>query len=341
MTLTNTRAVCVCLLTICLGFSRAGLPRLSSGARVSIDPAVNDVEPGQAFTVAVMIDDAADLGAFQFDLVYDPAVLTATDVGLGPFLGSTGRTAQSIGARIDNTTGKAAFGAFSFGGHAGADGTGLLATVSLTAVSPATCDLGLQNVKVTDSRGNVQSVSVEGGTVAVAAPAPTSIPTMAPTQTQPPAATPSPTSTATTAAPTEAATTVPPTDATTETATSQTPNMSTASPLATATATPAVTPSPTPLGPLTSAPAAPPHTQATASDVAPPTPGDVSPVPPTPTPSSPADRVATATATDIPSASPATAAPSNPPCWPPVGAILLLLAGTGRVLTARQWRRSE
>ena len=73
--------------------------RSDSGLTVRVMPAVQDVALGQVFIVEVVVDGTADLGAFEFHLVYDPAMLTVERVELGSFLGSTGRTVQPIAAR--------------------------------------------------------------------------------------------------------------------------------------------------------------------------------------------------------------------------------------------------
>jgi hypothetical protein len=38
-------------------------------------PANSTVAAGSTFTVTVMIDEAVDLGAFQFDLHYSPSIV--------------------------------------------------------------------------------------------------------------------------------------------------------------------------------------------------------------------------------------------------------------------------
>ncbi|MBM4466889.1 MAG: hypothetical protein FJ014_15285, partial [Chloroflexi bacterium] len=60
------------------------------GPTVRIEPVQSTVTLGQSFTVSVMIDQASDLGGFQFDLRYVTTVVTVANVTLGSFLGSTG-----------------------------------------------------------------------------------------------------------------------------------------------------------------------------------------------------------------------------------------------------------
>lgn len=244
MAFTNLRHVFIYLVSICLGFSLhnvsayASLLWQSPGLTVSIDPAIKNVGLDHTFTVDVTIDDAADLGAFQFDINYDPSVITVTDVTLGPFLGSTGRTAQPIGSHIDNTAGVATFGAFSFGNNAGPDGTGLLATVTLKAVGSGTSALNLQNVLVTDTIANTQSASMQNGTVAVAAPTSTRSATMTPSSTMSPTSTkPTPTKTLDATETVEPVNTFTPTNTATVTAAGGTTTATPPSPVATEAAT--------------------------------------------------------------------------------------------------------
>jgi hypothetical protein len=60
------------------------------------------------------------------------------------------------------------YGAYSWGGSAGPNGDGVLATVTFQAGANECCSsLHLQNVTVTDTAGNAQSVSTEDGRVCV------------------------------------------------------------------------------------------------------------------------------------------------------------------------------
>ena len=67
----------------------------------------------------MVIEEARDLGGFQFDLVYDPAIVQVKEVDLGGFLGSTGRGTVPVGPEIDNQLGTVSFGAASFGEQEG------------------------------------------------------------------------------------------------------------------------------------------------------------------------------------------------------------------------------
>ena len=78
-----------------------------------LDPASTTVQPGDAVFVDAIVDHALDLGGFEFALTFDPGVLRAEAVTLGPFLGSTGRTVSTVGPTINNAAGSLAFGGVS------------------------------------------------------------------------------------------------------------------------------------------------------------------------------------------------------------------------------------
>lgn len=146
----------------------------SQEAVMKIDPAIKLIGPGETFSVTVKIEDAIDLGAFEFELTYNPGVVqtTTTTVALGPFLGSTGRSVGEVGPTFG--AGSVTYGAYSFGDGPGPNGDGVLATITLQATSVGTSTLHLKNVVVTNTTGGPISARVEDGEVVVGtSPAPT------------------------------------------------------------------------------------------------------------------------------------------------------------------------
>jgi hypothetical protein len=134
---------------------------------VRLDPQDSTVGVSDTFTVTVMVDDAADLGGFEFELAYEPLVVQVENVTFGDFLGSTGRNTALLGPDIDNDAGTVTFGGFSFGSEPGPDGSGALALVRLKAVGLGSSPLDLQDVQLTDTKANPQTPSVEDGMVTV------------------------------------------------------------------------------------------------------------------------------------------------------------------------------
>jgi general secretion pathway protein D len=140
----------------------------SDPALVAVEPLSSTVEPGETFSVSVVITDVEDLGAFQFEMGYDPSVVQVDDAALGPFLGSTGRNVSQLGPTIDNEAGKLTFGAFSFGTQSGPSGYGLLSAIDMTAGALGATPLDLDTVQVLYPSGASQAVTVEDGMVSIA-----------------------------------------------------------------------------------------------------------------------------------------------------------------------------
>ena len=170
--------------------------RLMATATVRIAPVVSHVDPLDTFDVEVWIDSAEDLGSFEFKMSYDPSVVHVQTAQLGDFLGSTGRTPVPLGPNIDNVAGTLQLGAFSFGSQPGANGSGIIAIVTLEAMGNGTSALHLYDTQVTDTPGQVQDVTTDDGSVVVGA-AVTETPTLTPTSTDTPTLTPTPSDTPT------------------------------------------------------------------------------------------------------------------------------------------------
>jgi predicted secreted protein len=141
---------------------------------VAVDPSRRRVHAGTVFTMAVAIEDADDLGGFEFHLGYSPDVVQVDDVVLGPFPGGSGRTWSALGPSIDNSAGLAYFGGFSFGDQSGASGSGDIAKVRFLPQIDCQTDpaddssaLDLQNVQVIDVNGSARQVTVQDGQVTI------------------------------------------------------------------------------------------------------------------------------------------------------------------------------
>lgn len=138
-----------------------------NGLVVHIEPASTNVEQSAAFTVTVGIQDAQDLGAFQFNLGFDPAIVQVNGLALSPFLGSTGRNTAALGPEIDNEAGLVRYGAFSYGSQPGPGGDGTLVTITLTAQALGTTVLDLDRVRLSDTAATAQTATVQDGTATV------------------------------------------------------------------------------------------------------------------------------------------------------------------------------
>jgi hypothetical protein len=123
--------------------------------------------------VTVVGEDVPNLGAFEFEYDFSPAVASATvgDIQLGSMLGSTGRTTGALRlASAPGRPGVPLFGAYSYGTASGPSGSGVLATIAMTAISPGTSQLGLGGLKVTNVAGSeLLSTAIAGSVTVVAA----------------------------------------------------------------------------------------------------------------------------------------------------------------------------
>ena len=77
-------------------------------ATVLVDPTSFNISPGQKFSLDVDVSNITDLYAFQFDLGFDPGLLSALSVTEGTFLPSGGSTFFLPGT-IDNVGGTVTF----------------------------------------------------------------------------------------------------------------------------------------------------------------------------------------------------------------------------------------
>jgi hypothetical protein len=165
---------------------------------VRIDPVQSLVEVGETFTISVMIEEANDLGGFEFTLRFITTTVTVDSMTVGDFPGSTGREDHSPVNIINNPAGMVSLGVVTVGSAPGASGIGVLAAITLTAQGSGESLLNLQDVLVVDTSAQRQTTTVEDGTVVVVdAPTPTATPTGTSTPTITPTPTPTPTPTIT------------------------------------------------------------------------------------------------------------------------------------------------
>lgn len=128
------------------------------------------IPAGQPFVVTIAIENAQNLGAFEFEYNFSSAVAVATanNIQLGDMLGSSGRsTGQLRMASAPGRPGVPLFGAYSYGAAAGPNGNGILATVTMTAVGPGVSPLSLSGLKVTNVTGDEVVVASAAGSVTV------------------------------------------------------------------------------------------------------------------------------------------------------------------------------
>ena len=72
------------LLIACFGMPQAG--HAQTGTVVRVEPSSLAVEPGESFTVVIIVENVVDLYGFEISVQYDPDLLTVVSVELGGFL---------------------------------------------------------------------------------------------------------------------------------------------------------------------------------------------------------------------------------------------------------------
>ncbi len=222
-------------IAVCTLMGRAARTARADTASMALTPVSQTAVSGDLLTTVLTVDGAAHVGAYQGAVLYDASLIQFVSVENGPFLGSSGRTVvcpQPVAHFISGSVMSVQLGCGTLGPTpAGADGSGVLATITWQAVGPGVATLQLVP-ELADETGEALGVEGTGGTVTIYAPTATATSTATDTATitATATATATPTDTATaTATPTETATPTP-----TDTATAT----DTATPTATATSTP-------------------------------------------------------------------------------------------------------
>lgn len=126
---------------------------------------------GSTFSVDVLAGGVFDLYAFQFDLAWNPALLTVQSVTEGGFLPLAGPTTFD-GGTIDNGAGTVSLTFDTLNGAIpGASGDGVLLSVSFTALAEGTSTLQFLNVLALDSSFNDIGAAFTDSTISIATPA--------------------------------------------------------------------------------------------------------------------------------------------------------------------------
>ncbi len=156
---------------------------------VRVSPNTQGVSAGSDVVIDIAIDAVADMGAFEFTLDYDPALLSFISAVNGPFIGSTGGAVFCIGPTVNAVSGAATFGCVMTGAP-GATGSGTLATVTFGTSCAGNDLLSLTGVAIADGVGAPIPAANHNGSVGVGGGS--GCPTPGPTATAMATATPAP-----------------------------------------------------------------------------------------------------------------------------------------------------
>lgn len=139
--------------------SRAGAQEAK--VRLEVPPLDEQVDDAP-FPVDVVVEDVTNLGAFEFELAFDPAVLSFADVTEGPFLSSSGRLVECLDPRL--APGSVHMTCVTLGPEPpGPDGSGVLATITFELVGPGTSPLRFEVLTLAQPDAQrIQSVPEDG-----------------------------------------------------------------------------------------------------------------------------------------------------------------------------------
>jgi hypothetical protein len=136
---------------------------------------------GSAFDVEVHVEGATNLGAYELQLRFDPAVVQFTEAADGPFLGSTGRTVSCLPPILPPESGlepgNVRFGCVTLAPEPpGPDGSGLLSTARFTPVADGAPNIEFVCAGLADPLGEDIPVSNVSPCVAPISPTPPDTP---------------------------------------------------------------------------------------------------------------------------------------------------------------------
>jgi opacity protein-like surface antigen len=142
-------------------------PAFAADPVLSVSASPSPVAQGSSVSLSVLIADVIDLYGFQFSLSFNPALLQATSVSEGSFLGTGGSTFFGAGS-INNTTGTIDFTFDTLQGAVpGVSGAGTLASISFSAVGAGTTSLTFGDVLLLNSSLADITTTVTNGSLTV------------------------------------------------------------------------------------------------------------------------------------------------------------------------------
>ena len=119
-------------------------------------PAIDWVNAGDKFGLDLMVEDSTDLAGWQFDIAFNPGVLSAVSVTEGDFLSKDGGNTFFEAGEIDNTDGEITGMGGVLISRSGISGAGALFSIIFEAKAAGEGQLRLRNVKLgSDNRTRI------------------------------------------------------------------------------------------------------------------------------------------------------------------------------------------
>jgi general secretion pathway protein D len=141
-------------------------PKPTGSASVRFLPPVVNTTPGSAMTIALIVENAADIVSAPLQIQYDPKVVKLNDVGRGDFFSSDGQV-PVFTKNIQNDAGSATINLNRLPGSAGVSGSGVLVTMVFQAVAPGTTAVRVPNLSVRDAQGSTVASGTPSMTISV------------------------------------------------------------------------------------------------------------------------------------------------------------------------------
>jgi len=144
-----------------------GIASAAGNAIVSVSAPAGTLEPGEQFTINISVAPNNAIAGMQFNLSYNPAIVTVNSVTEGNLLNQGGASTYFDDGQINNTTGTitGVFGAITSPGQTVAT-AGTFAVITMTVGSTGgSSPLTLSNVVVGDIAGHSIPVTVNSGTI--------------------------------------------------------------------------------------------------------------------------------------------------------------------------------
>jgi hypothetical protein len=143
-------------------------PMANAQAVLSIEPLSQNVSVGSTFAVDINISNVNDLYGYQFDLSFNPKLISAVSSSEGSFLTTGGTSTFFIAGTNDNKNGTVSATADTFiGAVPGANGSGNLAVLTFDAIGAGISSLALSGVALIDSSFNSIGSQSTGAAVSV------------------------------------------------------------------------------------------------------------------------------------------------------------------------------
>ncbi len=138
---------------------------VSALTQMTVEPSSVTTRVNGDFTVTLRIDSDVDTYAIQFDVAYNPSILTLLNINEGSFLRSNFANTYAV---YKPDTGRATYAITRTGTRSGISGVGDVATLRFIALRSGQSSLLIEQVKVSDPRALPVAVRAYSGLATVA-----------------------------------------------------------------------------------------------------------------------------------------------------------------------------